>query len=72
MARGVLIPKHNKQRYDEAKSYKTISLFNCLGKVGEGVVTELLSGHCEGNGTLRDGQFGARRKSAADTVGTLM
>ena len=55
VARGAPIPKPNRQNYNEAKSYRTISLLNCLGKGVERVATELLSRHCEVNGTLHDG-----------------
>lgn len=70
VARGVPIPKPNRPSYALAKSS---SLLNCLGKVVERVVTELLCRHCEGNGTLHDRQFGARReRSAMEAVGTLV
>lgn len=73
VARGVPISKPNRTRYDEAKSYRTISLLNCLAKVVERVVTELLCRHCEGDDTLHERRFGARRKrSAVEPVGTLV
>lgn len=73
VARGVPIPKPNETSYDMAKSYRTISLLNCLGKVTERVVAELLSRHCEGQATLHPGQFGARTKrSAVEAVVTLI
>ena len=56
-----------------AKSYRTISLLNCLGKVVERAAAELLSRHCEGGDTLHSGQFGARgRRFAVETVDTLI
>ena len=52
VARGVPIPKPNRQSYGLAKNYRTISLLNCLDKVVERVVTELLRRHCE-NDTIQ-------------------
>ena len=73
VARGVPIPKPKRQDYGLAKNYRTISLLNCLGKVVERVATELLSQHCEGEETLHEGQFGARRRrSAVEAVGRLI
>lgn len=46
-ARGVTIPKPGKDNYGLAKSYRVISLLNCLGKMVEEVAAMLLSAHCE-------------------------
>ena len=46
-ARGVTIPKPGKGNYGLAKSYRVISLLNCLGKMVEEVAAMLLSTHCE-------------------------
>ena len=73
MARGVTIPKPGKDDYSKAKSYRVISLLNCLGKVVEKVVATMISEHCEREGTLHPGQYGSRkRRSAVDAVGVLM
>jgi hypothetical protein len=73
VARGVVIPKPGKDNYGLAKSYRVISLLNCLGKVVENVVAVLVSNHCEREETLHPGQYGCRkRRSAVDAVGVLM
>jgi len=73
VARGVTIPKPGKDDYSKAKSYRVISLLNCLGKVVEKVVATMMSEHCEREGTLHTGQYGSRkRRSAVDAVGVLM
>ena len=73
VSQGAPTPKPNKATYSLAKSYRTISFINCLGKVVERVATELLGQHCEGEGTIHEGQFGARRRrSAVEAVGRLV
>ena len=47
LARGVIIPKPGKDDYSAAKAYRCISLLNCLGKMVEKVVANLISEHCE-------------------------
>ena len=42
IARGVAIPRPGKEDYDLAKSYRVISLLNCLGKIVEKVATMLV------------------------------
>ncbi len=55
------------------KSYRVISLLNCLGKVVEKVVAEQLSHFCEINDKLHKGQMGARKFcSAIDVVALLI
>jgi hypothetical protein len=67
VARGVVIPKPGKGNYGLAKSYRVISLLNCLGRVVEKVVAKIISGHCEREDSLHPGQYGCRkRRSAVD------
>ena len=47
VARGVTIPKPGKDDYSLAKSYRHISLLNCLGKMVEKVAAELVGAHCD-------------------------
>jgi uridine phosphorylase len=60
--------------YTTVNSCRFISLLNCLGKVTEKVVTEMLSIHCEGKGGgLHNGQYGCwKGRSAFDAVGMLV
>lgn len=68
-AKGILLRKPNKLDYTLAKSYKVISLLNCLGKVTEKVATELLSDWCERENGLHEGQTGSRKhRSSIDAV----
>jgi len=54
------------------KSYRTISLLSCMGKVVEKVVEELLFDEAEGRALLSDGQFGSRRKWSAIDAAAIM
>jgi hypothetical protein len=54
------------------KAYRTISLFNCMGKVVEKVVAELLSEEAERRGLLSDGQFGNRKGRSAIDAAAIM
>ena len=59
--------------YAQVKSYRVISLLNCLGKVTEKVVAELISGWCESNNLLHQGQMGSRKnRSCVDAVARVM
>ena len=60
-AKGVLLEKPNKRDRTLVKSYRVISLLNCLGKVVEKVVAKQLSDFCEVNEKLHKGQMGARK-----------
>lgn len=72
-ARGVLIEKPNKRDRSLVKSYRVISLLNCLGKVIEKLVADQLSQFCENFGKLYKGQIGARkRRSAIDAAAILI
>src|SRR5271154_29236 len=73
IAKGIVIRKPNKASYILAKSYRIISLLNCLGKVVEKVAAELLSKLCERLELLYNGQFGSRKKrSSIDAVAKLI
>ena len=72
-AKGVLLEKLNKRDRTLVKSYRVISLLNCLGKVVEKLVAEQLSQFCETNGKLHKGQMGARKhRSAIDAAAILV
>jgi ribonuclease HI len=73
VAKAVVIPKPDKTDYSLARSYRVISLLNCLGKLVEKVAANLISSYLEKNGLLHQGQFGCRRgRSAVDAVGILI
>ena len=73
LAKGVIIPKPGKDDYSIAKAYRCISLLNCLGKIVEKVVADLISRHCEATGGFHPGQYGCRTKrSAVDAVGVAI
>lgn len=57
--REVTIPKPGKDDYGLAKSYRVISLLNCIGEVVEMVAT-MASAHCEVAGRFHLGQSGYR------------
>ncbi len=59
--KGVLFEKSNKRDRTLVKSYRVITLLNCLGKVVEKVVAKQLSQFCEVNQKLHKGQIGARK-----------
>lgn len=72
-ARGILLEKEGKRDLSLVKSYRVISLLNCLGKVVEKVVTGLLSEYCETFLNLHQGQIGARKQQCAiDAVASLV
>lgn len=71
-AKGVL-RKPNKIDYTQVKSYRVISLLNCLEKVAEKVVAELLADWCERNNVLHQGQMGGRKqRSCIDAVARVI
>jgi hypothetical protein len=73
IAKGVTIPKPGKDDYSKVKSYRVISLLNCLGKVVKKVVAIMLTDHCKWHRTFHLGQYGCRRnRSAVDAIGVLM
>lgn len=61
-ARGVLLEKERKRDFTLVKSYRVISLLNCMGKILEKVIAEQLSQFCEESLKLHFGQMGARKK----------
>ena len=71
--KGILLRKPNKLDYTQVKSYRIISLLNCLGKVAEKVVAELIAEWCELSGSLHQGQMGCRKqRSCIDAVARVM
>ena len=73
VARGVTISKPGKDDYSLAKSYRCISLLNCLGKMVEKVAAELVGAHCDRVQGSHPGQYGCRRgRSAVDAVGVTI
>ncbi len=72
-ARGILLEKGGRRDFNLVKSYRVISLLNCLGKVVEKVVAGLLLEYCENFSKLHQGQMGARKKRCAiDAVVSLV
>ena len=72
-ARGILLEKGGKRDLSLVKSYRVISLLNCVGKVVEKVIAGLLSQFCEAFSKLHSGQMGARRQRCAiDAVASLV
>ena len=72
-ARGVMIPKPGREDMGDCKSYRCISLLNCMVKVLEKVVGTLLEDQLRGTGLIDPGQYGSLRgRSAVDTVATLI
>ena len=73
VARGVTMPKPGKDDYGLAKSYRVISLLNCLGKMVEKGAEMLVSAHCEATGRFHSGQYGRRvRRSAVEAAGVAI
>jgi hypothetical protein len=71
--KGVTILKPGKLSYSTVKSCTVMSLLNCMGKVTEKVITEMLSEHCKKEGgSLNKGQYGCHKgRSTIDAVGML-
>ena len=62
-----------KQDFGFVKSYRVISLLNCLGKVVEKVVAGSLSQYCETYSKLHIEQMGARKQQCTiDAVNSLI
>jgi hypothetical protein len=59
---GVVRRKPRTEDYTKLKSYQTISLLSCMGKVVEKVVAALLSNEAERRAMWSDSQFGSRQK----------
>jgi len=56
-ASGVVICKPGKDDYTKLKSYHSISLLSCMGKVVEKVAAELLSEEAKRRRLLSDGKY---------------
>ena len=73
VARGVTIPKPGKDDYNLAKSYRCISLLNCLGKMMEKVAAMMVGAHCDQVTGFHPTQYGCRSgRSAVDAVGVTI
>ena len=69
----VIIKKFNKDNYSDPKSYRVISLLNCLGKISERIIAERLSYFAETTDLLHFDQIGNRKqKSAIDAAISLL
>ena len=72
-ARGILLEKGGKRDFGLVRSYRVISLLNCMGKVVKKVVAEPLSHNCESHSKLHPGQTGGREERLAiDAVAVLV
>lgn len=73
VARGVTIPKLGRDDYSLAKSYRCISLLNCLGKMIEKVGAMLVGTHCNQIEGFHPVQYGCRAgRWAVDAVGVAI
>src|SRR5699024_4885584 len=52
VAKGILLRKPNKLDYTAVKTYRVISLLNCLGKVVEKIAADAIAHHCENTGVV--------------------
>ena len=69
---GVILKKPNRKA-TIPKSYRVVSLLNCLGKVAEKIIATRLSYIAENSDLLYEDQIGGRRqKSAIDVVLSLI
>jgi len=71
-ASGVVIQKPGTEDYMKLKSYRTISLLSCMGKVVEKVVADLLSDAAERRALLSNGQYRSRKKRLAIHAAAIM
>ena len=72
-ARRILLEKGNKCDKSLVKSYRVISLLNCMGKLVEKVVAEELLQFCETHLKLHKSQMGARKNwCAIDAVAIMV
>ena len=70
---GVIIKKSNKDNYSDPKSYRIISLLNCLGKIAEKIIAQRLLFLAETTNLLYFDQIGGRKqKSAIDAAISLV
>jgi len=69
---SVILKKSNRKA-TISKSYRVVSLLNCLGKVAEKIIATRLSYTAENSDLLYEDQIGGRRqKSAIDAVLSLV
>src|SRR5947207_5807843 len=69
----MIIKKFNKDNYSDLKSYKIISLLNCLDKISERIIVEKLSYFAETTNLLHFDQIDNRKqKSAINAVISLL
>ncbi len=67
------MPKANKEDYSLLKSYRPISLLNCLGKTLEKIFATRLGYLANTTSLLQDSQLGGRKQpSAVNTVLLLL
>jgi len=71
-ASGVVIHNRGKDNYTQLKAYRSISLLNCMGKVVEKVVAELMSDEAAMRGLVSDGKFASRRERSAIDAAAIM
>lgn len=71
--KGILLRKQGKPTYIAAKSYRVISLLNCLGKAVEKTIATWIASFCERGDVFHRGQFGCRQgRGTSDTVAQLV
>src|SRR5204862_6322493 len=69
----MIIKKFNKENYSDFKSYKIISLLNCLNKISKRIITERLSYFAETTDLLHFDQIdNKKQKSAINAVISLL
>ena len=69
----MVIQNLNKKSYSDPKSYRIISLLNCLGKISERIIADRLSYIAETTDLLYYDQIGGRKhKSAIDAAISLL
>lgn len=69
MATGAILQKNGKSDYSIPKSYRIITLLNCLGKVAERIIAKRLSHLAETTNLIHKTQLGGRlKKSAVDAA----
>ncbi len=69
---GIILKKQNKEDYSNPKSYRVISLLNCLGKVLERVFATRLSYLANTSPILDDSQIGGRKQRSSIDAALLL
>jgi len=70
---GVVLKKSGKDDYSNSRSYRIISLLNCLSKIAEKIIAERLSQFSETTNLLYNDQMSDRKqRSAIDASMTLL